>query len=332
MERKLVTLQFVDSVEPIKDADFIERIKVLGWTLVASKGDFKPGDMCVFFEIDSVLPETNPDFAFMEKHKFRVRTMKLRGVVSQGLAMPISILDSSDFLYSPKVGEDMTKVLGVEKYEPPAKLRGLVRGSFPFYVPKTDEIRIQSIPEVLDELKGESIVITLKVDGTSMTAVSKDGEFHVCSRNLSMKEEEDSVYWRMANKYLLKEITEIEGIAIQGEIVGPGIQKNRLGLKTHDFLVFNVYNVERQSYLNHHDTALFCLINNLKQVPLVQYVPEFNYSQEELLELAKGKYADTDNNREGIVVRPLAEMHSEILRGRLSFKVINNDYLLKGGD
>ena len=112
MERKLVSIQVVERVAPIEGADQIEQARVMGWTVVVKKGEFSPGDRCVFFEIDSVLPDGAPWAEFMRPRGFRVRTLKLRGVLSQGLALPVSILDGE----VPEPGEDVRDRLRVVKY------------------------------------------------------------------------------------------------------------------------------------------------------------------------------------------------------------------------
>ena len=336
MDRKLASIQKVEAVSSIPGADNIEQIRVMGWSLVAVKDEFKVNDLCVFFEIDSLLPDDRPDFSFMEKSKYRVRTIKLRGVLSQGLAMPLSVLDVQrwDHVLSPpyEEGSDVTEALGVNQWEPPAKFNaGGVRGAFPFYVPKTDEIRVQSALGVIEELQGLPCYITEKVDGTSATFSHRDGDFHVSSRNLSLKPADDSAHWRMARKYDLEmKLAELGNFAIQAELCGPGIQKNRLMLKEHDIFVFSIYDIDNTRFLGYNDMMGVVInlgLNPVKTLGLPATV--FDMDLDGLLELAEGTYDGTDNPREGIVVRTMEEQYSATLQGRLSFKVLNNRYLLK---
>ena len=111
--RMLAYVQKVDSIEPIEGADNIELAKVLGWTLIVLKGEFKEGDKCVFFEIDSQLPSDNPSYAFLAPKKFRVKTYKLNkfGVISQGLILPLDKLGLENDL---EVLTDLTDRLGVK--------------------------------------------------------------------------------------------------------------------------------------------------------------------------------------------------------------------------
>jgi len=129
----------------------------------------------------------------------------------------------------------------------------------------------------------------------------------------------------MYHKYIMKDIFERnKNIGIQGEIAGPGIQKNPMGLKDVQFFVFNIYDIIGGRYYDFEDMQSFCLKNNLMTVEIERIEP-LNFTLEQMIEIAKGKYSN-GNQREGIVVRPLIERYSETLKGRASFKVINNDY------
>lgn len=333
MDRKLASIQKIVWVKPIENADELELVGVLGWQVVVRKEEnFKPDDLVVFLEVDSLLPDSNPEFSFMERSKYRVKTMKLRGVLSQGLALPLSILLVSTDYDGWMAGDNVTELLGVKLWEPPAKFNaGGVRGAFPFYVPKTDEIRVQSALGVIEELQGLPYYITEKVDGTSATFSNRDGDFHVSSRNLSLKPADDSVFWRMARKYDLE--TKIAGLgnfAIQAELLGPGIQKNRLMLKEHDVFVFNIYDIDNTRFLGYNDMMGVVIdlgLNPVKTLGLPATI--FDMDLDGLLGMAEGTYEGTDNPREGIVVRPMEEQYSATLQGRLSFKVLSNTFLLK---
>ena len=168
------------------------------------------------------------------------------------------------------------------------------------------------------------------MDGTSATYANKDGDIFVCSRKMSLKineENKDNLYVKMFYKYDIEKVLNESGnIAIQGEICGPGIQGNRMCFKENKFLVFNVWDIDKQKYFDYSDMIVFCNLYNLETVPLIKYPHFLPHTMEEWIETAKGKYEDTNNNREGIVVRPSIETNSKALKGRLSFKVINNDY------
>jgi RNA ligase (TIGR02306 family) len=354
MERKLASVQRVLEVLPIENADAIELIRINGWQCVTKKGEFRSGDLGVYLEIDSIPPDTErfrflwtpkpktPDSTDMgliaepleRPAKFRIRTMRLRGALSQGLFLPLT---SFPELAGAGVSEedDVTALLQIEKYEPPQPAgMGDWRAAFPAFVPKTDEMRVQSVPNVLDELRGKPYAITLKYDGTSATYCvdSRDASFHACGRNQSIHEGAN-LYWQMARKYDIEAVLrQFPQYAVQGEIVGPGIQKNRLGLKEVSFFVFNVYDIRGACYLGHRETREFLSRAGIPMVETIEIGEAFAYEQEDLLTLAEGKYAGTTNEREGIVIRPQEEQQSPTLGGRLSFKAISNRFLLKDGD
>ena len=328
MERKLVSIQRVDSIAAIPGADRIVRARVLGWDVVVKKDELAAGDLCVFFEIDSVLPDGQPWAEFMRPRNFRVKTARLRGVLSQGLALPVSVLPGE----VPPVGTDVRDLLGVVKYEPVLPDTREIAGPFPGQVPKTDEIRLQSVLGVLDEIRGGDFAITTKLDGTSATYFRRfDGELVACSRNWALARGRNPV-WRIAERYRLDDVLP-PGFAIQGELCGPGIQKNRLGLDEVDLFVFSVHDTRQGAFLDTAAAQVFCAERALRTVPVEQVVTgeaalAFDHSLERYLELAQGVYDGTANRKEGIVVRPLAERWSPTLGGRLSFKVINNEFLL----
>jgi RNA ligase (TIGR02306 family) len=339
MERKLVSIQEVSSVEPIVGADNIAQARVMGWTVVIKKGELAPGDPCVFFEIDSVLPDGPSWSEFLRVRGFRVRTLKLRGVLSQGLALPVSILDGA----VPEVGVDVRDRLGVTKYEPVLPDTREIAGGFPTQVPKTDEIRLQSALEVLAEIAGRDFYVTTKMDGSSATYFragrgadgAPDDSFVACSRNWALRRGSNAV-WRAAERYRLEEVLP-EHMAIQGELCGPGIQKNRLGLSDLELFVFSVYDARRGGFLGYADFVAFSAEHGLRTVPIERVVTgaearDYQHTLEGWLDAARGTYAGTANRKEGIVVRPLVETRSEVLGGRMSFKVINNDFLLKDED
>lgn len=327
--RKLASIQKVLELNPIAGADRIEVASVLGWSVVVKKGEFAVGDPVIYCEIDSVLPE-KPEFEFMRPRKFRVKTARLRGQLSQGLCFPVDILPSQDQDLS--VGTDVTEILGIKKFVPkwaPRRPANII-GPRPSYVPKTDEPRIQSNIELLEEMRGKVCYVSTKIDGCSGTFLHLDGEVFCCSRNFSFRDEPGDRHWEAARKYsILEKLKEAGNYAVQGEIAGPGIQRNLLGLTEIDFFAFNVFDIQRGKYLDYEDFRAFCEKWEIPTVPVDDDSLVFNHSLPELLEMAKGSYA-SGNYREGIVIRPLKEQPSSALGGsRLSFKVINNDFLLK---
>ena len=302
---------------------------------------FKEGDLCIYIEIDTIIPKYLLTDDPEDKEEVRLRTVKMKGQISQGLVLPINILehyvnhldiyenhveftDGTAEWKILNIGVDISGELGIKKYEKPipANMQGIIKGNFPSFIPKTDEVRIQSEPKLLEFLKGKSYYITTKLDGTSATYYKFNGEFGVCSRNLQL-ENGDNVYWNMARKYDIESFLP-EGFAIQGEICGEGIQKNLLNLEEQDLFIFNVYNIKVNKFHNPYSFSLSSHDDPLSDFIII--VPEeerginFNYTLDELLEKAKGNYT-SGKRKEGIVVRSLDQT--------ISFKVVNNDYLLK---
>lgn len=339
MKRKLASVVTVGQVSPIAGADRIEVARVAGWQCVVKKGEFTPGELAVYLEIDSVPPDAET-FAWLWQPKnatarvprpetFRIRTLRLRGTLSQGLVLPLAQLGLSDV----KPGDDLTERLGITRYEPPAPSgMGDYRAPFPSIVPKTDELRVQSFPAVLDELRGKPFVATVKMDGTSVTFVRVEGELHVCGRNHSIAEGEN-LYWYVAKKHRVAECLEAHPtLALQGEVVGPGIQKNPAGLKDKTLFVFSAYDWQAGRFLTDGELRALCARHGLTPVPVAFEGASFDETVESLLLRAEGLYPGTSNQREGVVVRPKEELRSDVLGGRLSFKAISNRYLLDERD
>lgn len=343
MERKLVSIQKVVSVEPIEGSDFIEKIKILGWQCVSKKGTFNAGDMCMYAEVDTMLP-IHPEFEFLRKscyrkmhtgeEGFRIKSVRLRGVLSQGIALPLSIGIIAEGEYIE--GQDITELIGVFKYEAyiPPELSGTMLGKRPPFVPKTDELRLQSYPLLLEEMRGEKAYRSVKMDGSSMSVYLNpmaEREFGVCSREVDLKESDSNTLWKVVKKYDIQNKLKEYGnsIVIQGELCGPGIQKNRLKLLEHDWFVFDIYFPVERRYASLEEMCSICTMLGLKTVPIEETVDSFNFTLDELLKMAEGKYDGTDNEREGNVWRPVDIVYSNVLCGRLSFKVLNNLFLLK---
>lgn len=326
------TIQRITTVSAVENADRLEKVQVLGWQVVVKKGEFQPGDLCVYMEIDSLLPE-RPEFEFMRPRGFRVKTAQLRGTLSQGIVFPLSILPDEQ-REQVQEGQDVSELLNVTHYEKPipTNMAGIVRGGLPKYVIKTDEVRLQSAPEVIQELWSKECYISVKLDGTSATYSHFNGDCHVCGRTQSFKmvpENATNIYIMIDQKYgLTEKLKTLGNYVVQGELVGPGIQKNRLALKERDLFIFNVYAIDDRCYLNYCEAVAFAQHVGVPFVP-VETVDTFHWTLPELLDMAKGIYPGTNNRREGIVIRPTTEMYSPSLQGRLSFKVVNNDYLLK---
>jgi len=365
-DRKLVHIEKIIKLEPIEGADRIEKATILGWEVVVKKGEFKEGELVCYFEIDYLLPE-KPEFEFMRERKFRVRTIKLRKQVSQGLCLPISILPYKEY----KEGDDVTELLGVTKYLTPCEKaerervvqkanklqkfmmryswfrrlflsRAKVNG-FPYWICKTDEPRLQSMPQVIEQFKDKVVYITEKIDYQSVTFTGKimpkfggllgrlipikKYRFVVCSRNFTTNDQ-NSLYWKVARKYKIEEILkENPHITIQGEQGDPSVQGNKYGLKEPRLWIFNIVDHEKNWLYNWQEMKDFCEKYNLETVPLIDIdikLSSLGENVQDFVTYSQGQSVIAPIMREGIVVRCV-----ENGQKTLSFKVINPDFLLK---
>jgi len=337
MERKLATVRIITDIKPIEGADMIELATVGGWNVVVAKNvGHKVNDKVVYCEIDSFLP-IREEFEFLRKSSykkmgdqegFRLKTIKLRGQVSQGLILPIVVLNPPDtnIYVTPFEGLDVTEMLGVVKYEPPipAELAGKVKGLFPSFIRKTDEERIQNLASEYEEMKKHTYYETEKLDGSSATFFYNNGEFGVCSRNLELLETEGNTFWKVARELDLENKMREYGvnISVQGELIGEGIQGNPYKIKGQTVRFFNLFDIDLQEY---HSLSMFQLLMmdlGLETVPVLNTHFHLPDTIDELLKMADGKSELNPNfDREGIVVRSLDRT--------ISFKVISNKFLLK---
>ena len=373
MSRKLVTIQKVAATYPIQNADFIECCQILGWQCITKKNEVTVGDLVVYFEIDSFLP-IEPYFEFLKKTTkfdgkdgYRLRTMKLKGVLSQGLVLPISHFPVEIQLQlSSKVeGEDVTEIFNVIKYDNsiqeldqrPGLKAGKPRGSFPSFVPKTDQERIQNLTHLWNTLDPESTFEeTLKLDGSSMTCYKTltqpslfdriksffgfsvpNYHFGVCSRNLELSREANNIitfdnqgksseynqsnFWRTAIKYNIESKLPA-GYAVQGELIGPKIQANHEKVSELQYYIFDVFDINAGLYLTPLARREFCLANDLPHVPVTSFeFKPFKLTLHELLSHVEGESMNPGTISEGRVYKSNSS--------QLSFKAISNKYLLK---
>lgn len=357
--RKLASIQQITEIVPIEGRDRIVLATVEGWHVIVTK-DLNVGDRVIYIEIDSVLPE-KPEFEFLRPKKFHIKTMKMAGVVSQGICFPLEILPKE--YRDLDIGEDVTDIIGVKQYEPtmdketedhsgykqknakkyPAFLmrfawfRKLVlpkpkKGGFPSFVSKTDEERIQNMPWIVNSK--EKWIATEKVDGQSGTfaLVRHKGlfrdkfEYIVCSRNLRLMHPDGSTYWSVSERYKIENVLRNmignrEWVAIQGECVGPKIQKNKYGVTEPDLYVFNVIYPWPDGRLNSTLAKSLVEQHGLNFVPIVEENVTLPDTVDGILAYADGKSQLADTMREGIVFRTMD--------GKQSFKAVSNQFLLK---
>ena len=384
MARKLASVRRVLNIEPIPNADRIELAHIDGWQVIVKKDEIHIGDNVIYFEIDSWIPTELAPFLTKqgsEPHEFngvkgeRLKTIKMRGTLSQGLILPLSVLkERNPEVYKKAydcIGYDLTEALGIQKWEMPeveqrrrfgssAVAPGDHRYPFPDFIPKTDQERIQNMPEIFEEAidsreKTSTYQVTEKLDGTSCTiCLYDDGttqRFLVCSRNyIYQPDGGQTVYGEIVKKYNIKrrlspwnwidKVLNFFGIkdptrpirkegwpnlAIQGEIIGPKVQGNKYNLEELEFYVFDIFDIRNQVYLTPAETAAITLDLGLEHVPLIDGAWELNgQTMESVIKMAEGKTVvgnNPDQEREGLVFK-----RNNIRRK--SFKAISNKFLL----
>lgn len=367
-ERKLASIRRIADVQPIEGADAIVVATVDGWKVVVKKDEFKVGDLALYIEIDSWVPHELAPFLSkgQEPREYngvkgeRLRTIKLRGQVSQGLLLPLSTWAPARRPWTIaeegfEEGSDLTEYLSIQKWEAPipAQLQGQAAGTFPTsLIPKTDQERIQNCfgeiqkrakrfatekvwnaetqtleehPVVVPEdFKEPTYEVTMKLDGSSCTIFRWEDELRVCSRNLELKineENKGNTFVAMALKIGDKIPN---GIAFQGELMGPGIQGNREGFAEHKFFVFDVFDIVKHEYLPPMMRRLVCERRELEHVPILSTDWKAPNGVEEGLAFAEGPSIN-HKIREGLVWKCNEDPS-------FSFKTISNQFLLKGGD
>ena len=339
-ERKMATIRKIAEIQAIPDADKICAYRVDGWYVVDTVGKYNVGDLVIYAEPDSWIPTEMAPFLSKGKEPRvyngisgeKLKTVRLRGQISQGLLFPITL----EFRMEPwfeGVGMDVTSIMGIQKYEAPisAQMAGVCKGSFPSRIPKTDQERIQNLTSELQLWKEKKFTweITEKLEGSSMTCYLLDNEFGVCSRNMDLKRDENNSLWKVAIRAGLEEILTSRGgnIAIQGEIIGEGIQSNIYQLKGQEFYVFDIYDVDTGKYFTPEERKYFVETYNIKHVPILGTLcMDETTTVANLLSSAEGKsvMGMIGCEREGLVFK--------CMDFEPSFKAVSNRYLLKSKD
>ncbi len=343
--RKLASVQRIWKIEPIEGADLIELAHVLGWQCVVNKGQFQPMDVGVYFEIDSFLP-IRPEFEFMRSSSykktdimgegFKLRTLRFRGQISQGLLLPLSAFP--EIPQNAEVGTDVTELLGIRKWEIEEKATtgGTVIGTLPYDIPHTDETRVQENPELIQAFAGLEYYISTKMDGSSHSIGIDEYGFHVTGHNYEYKDDGNSSFYELVKvrgyKEKLESFAKENGLAtltVQGELCAPGIQQNRLRLAKPEWYVFTVRENGKRVGLKR--ILQVCEALGMEHVPIEEVdtdLPAKYPTVEALLERADGDYPK-GGKKEGIVVRPTEPVFCPLISASLSMKIVSNKYLLK---
>lgn len=343
MKRKLASIQQIAEAAPIPNSDNLSHYRINGWWVVDRKDMYNVGDLVIYLEVDSWVPSELASFLSKgkEPREFngvkgeRLRTIKLRGALSQGLILnPISIFTKVDSSGRPKyvtnahrydfpVGTDLTGILEIQKYEKPlpAQLAGMAKSNFPSFLRKTDQERVQNID--LSQLLGQQFEVTEKLDGSSMTIYYNEGEWGVCSRNIDLKlDQEGNAFVDMFHKLKPSIEAGMNGtnFAIQGELIGGKIQGNPYKLNDFEFYVFSVFSIDDQEYFPPYSAKSTAQAFGLKYVPILDTITLTNTDGTKLLSNADGTSVLADTPREGLVYKSTTTQSS--------FKVISNKWLL----
>jgi RNA ligase (TIGR02306 family) len=331
---RLATIETIANILPHPNADRLEIAQVLGWQTVVQSNLHKKGNKVVFIVVDTLLPNQPWSEFLLDKKDstkpIRIKLIKLRGIPSAGIILPLSVFPELENL---SVGTDVTDALNIKKYvkELPVELSGENIGTFPTYIAsKTDEDNGLSNLDIVQEvIKFPSVTITQKLDGSSITIVVQNGQIeHVCSRKLSKKDSESSVFWKVARK-----ISYLEGFSgvIQGELVGPKIQNNPLHLEDHEIYVFQIKKNSGE-YMSYQQMKGFCNVElKCNVVPLVSECSfvgcDVQTALDKLQALADQQTYFSGNIAEGIVVRPTTYIKSSSSGRPFGFKILNRHYL-----
>jgi RNA ligase (TIGR02306 family) len=332
-ERNMAEVQIVSEVKSIDGADKIMAYRIGGWWVVDQKDRYQVGEQVCYCSIDSWVPHTIAPFLSKGKEPRvynqvpgeKIRTIRLRGQLSQGLILPISILPEGQYY----MGQRLDEILGIQKWEMelPAQLAGQAKGSFPGWIQKTDQTRIQSLTDRFSTFTGKMFQVQEKLEGSSATFYLRGGEFGVCSRNLELKPTDGNAFWQVAVEneieQKLRQYGEGFDIAIQGELLGPGIQGNIYKLAKPDVRFFDVFNITAGCYLIPSEARRLIEKMELTFVPVLgEYVFRENTTVDGLLAMADGNSALAPTQREGLVFKFVGD-------GGVSFKCISNRYLEK---
>lgn len=343
---KLASIEKIIDLQPIDGADVIEKAQVLGWWVIVKKGEYKVGDLCSYIQIDTIVPE-RPEFEFLRPRNFRVRTIKLKGQISQGLIIPCP-------KGKWKEGDDVTDILEVQKYSKdiavqarkPRKwytkyiwlFKKRINKIFPFLfaakksdsfpshlVQKTDEDRIQNMPSVLERYRGQLFIVSEKLDGSSITLINDKNGLRICSRNFEVTGKSDNEFVNVVQETkFANHINSLVGhygaqnIIVQGEYIGKP-QKNYYKLNGNEIRLFNIF-VDAKKIA----PVEFYNVCQALSIPVCDKVSEtvLDFNMQDIVKLADGKsLVNPKINREGLVFRDVL--------GTISFKVVSNNYLIK---
>lgn len=351
MSTLIVKVQKIDHIEKHPNADTLSILQIGGWNVVAKTEAVEGQTEVVYVPIDAIAEKDHPLLGFLEGR--RVKTIKLRGVISQGLCLPIPevaeylksvknipLLDVWHMLQSEN-DINLQEMLEIKKYIPPlpSENRDFLGGPSAQENPNFHRYtNIEHYAHYVNAIKDEKVWVSEKLHGTSSRFGIENGKFLVGSRNRQLKYPLDegqtitSTYIKVFERenigqkllQLQNEFPENKIISVYGEIVGPGIQGKmfKYGQDEPSFFLYDIKIDEK--YLDYSDFLRLSTKYEIKTVPILAE----NISSEEAISMVDGKSTLDNHIREGIVIKPMKEAFHRRL-GRVALKIVSKEYLLK---
>ncbi len=352
-----VRIRKIDNVEIHPNADALDLAVIGGYRAVVKRNEFKPGDLALYIPTDSLFT----DISIAErlgiapyltgKNRNRVKVVRLRGSLSEGIVVPINKLikyilniselqDVSYILNFPKEGDDWTEALKVEKYEEPIPIimQGKVR-PWPSFLCKYDVENIKKSESLNAMIPEEEVIGTEKMHGSNLAVsvdIENDFKVYVCSRNNALEEDDQNIYWKTAKKYgLIDRLMQFavlhkdtaKYVSLHGELIG--VQDMRYGYSNGDtgFYAFDIR--INNEFVDYDRFNVICLRLDIPMVPVLYRGP-FDYDK--IHEIDHGQSLIYPGHiREGTVIRPVKERYDQIA-GRVQFKFVSEDYLTRKGN
>ncbi|MET9464628.1 RNA ligase (ATP) [Streptomyces sp. NPDC006544] len=342
------------TVHPHPNADALELAQVGLYRAVVAKGAYRTGDHALYIPEQAVLPaalieELGLTGRLAGGEANRVKAVRLRGELSQGLVCRPSALAGLDLARAAEEGVDFAELLGITKWAPPVPttMNGDVEAAAEL-LPWVDIENLQRYPGILEP--GEPVVLTEKLHGTAclLTYLARDGRVLVSSKGfgskgLALKEDERNVYWRAVRGHGVPEAAArlaarlgATRVGLFGEVYGKGVQDLAYGVdvRTADeapgYAVFDV-SAEIDGHVRWLDPAEVLTDGEL---PLVPRLFEGPYDLDTVLDWASGRETVSGRSlhlREGVVIRPVVERYSPVVGGRAIAKAVSPAYLTRKG-
>ncbi|WAU80657.1 RNA ligase (ATP) [Streptomyces sp. Qhu-G9] len=333
------------------NADALELAQVGLYRAVVAKGAYRTGESAVYIPEQSVLPEELIEELGLTgrlagSRSDRVKAVRLRGELSQGIVCRPKALAGVDLARAAAEGTDFAERLGVTKWVPPIPptMNGDVEAA-PDLLPWVDIENIQRYPDIFTP--GEDVVLTEKLHGSAclLTYFAGDGRVQVSSKGfgakyLALKEDPRNLYWRAVHGHAVAQAADrlaerlgARRVGIFGEVYGAGVQDLTYGAdgrrETLGYAVFDV-SAEIDGEVRWLDAAELLT----GELPLVPRLHEGPYDIGRVLEFASGRETVSGQGlhlREGVVIRSATERYSPVTGGRAVAKAVSPAYLTRKG-